>query len=71
MKNWLKKKIVKKLSSEGSVVAIQFVLYINNDEPCIFDSESAVKEFISSYLAVNQIFNVNIYRIVTSNLINL
>lgn len=63
-----KRKIARKLAKIGSMVDTSYMVYVNNDEPCMFPSQSDALSYIKEYRESNQIFRLQIYRIETYSL---
>ena len=61
-------KLRRRLKRIGSSCDTSYMLYVNNDEPCVFPSRSDVESYLSHYRSENIIFKLQIYRIETYSL---
>lgn len=61
-------KLRRRLAKIGSNVDVNYLLYLNNQEPITFPSQEACFKYIQDYRSENVIFKLQIYRIETYSL---
>lgn len=65
---WRKRKIRKRIHSDGDLIESQFVLFVNNVEPMYFQSRSDLDNYLTVFRSQNSIFKLQIFRIDTYSL---
>ena len=63
-----KRKLRKRFEKIGSQVDVAYLLYLNNQEPIHFPSESDAMKYIQDFRQENEIFKLQIFRIETYSL---
>lgn len=53
----------KRLRQIGSCVDVQFLLYVNNEEPMQFADEKSAIAYLKNFRKENEIFKIQMYRI--------
>ena len=62
------RKIRKRLNEIGSHVETTFMLYVNNENPMMFDEKRQLVDYLKHFREENEIFKLQIYRIETYSL---
>lgn len=58
-----RRKLLRKLADVGSSVDVSYMVYINNDEPCVFPSKDDAISYIRQYRLATSIFKLQLFRI--------